>query len=464
MVKENYLWFFTAACVFGLAAGFFLFGTWSGLFVSLLFVGMSAFLTFSLKRYNGSLWAGSRKYMVYILLLTASLSITANKLIIMSDFFGIIILMILFMYHQACNDEQWGFGCCLFKIMAGFLSPFYNIDRIVSDYVWYRRNKNINSVYIYIILGVVIAIPLTSSMMLILAFADKMFYDLMDVLIGGLKINISIGRIIYTLLAVVSVYGFFVFGYEMNDEGAVRENKRYQPVTAIVSYGILTSMYILFSMVQIAHIFVRNQDITYSSFAREGFFNLLFVAVINLGLVVAGTHFLRKNKILDLIMVIMSGCTYIMIISAAVRIFIYIRAYELSILRYFVIWAIIVVAVIFAGVIKKIFDAKFRLLSYVFNVFTVMFIILSFSRPDYVVAKYNLTNLDKEDFEYIECLSLDAVPAVVGAGERMAEYDYENYCKMMKNLHYFLEIELENDFAKYNLSEAAAQIMLGNVR
>lgn len=464
MVKENYFWFFAASCIFGLSAGMFLWGTWSGLFVSLFFIGMTVFLVFSLKRYNGSLWAGSMKYVIYIILLTAALSITANKLIIVSDFFGIIILMILFLYHQASNDERWGFGHCLKKIFFGFFSPFYHIDRIIRDYLWYRKNKNINSIYIYIVLGVVIAIPLTFIMMLILASADKMFYDLIDGLFGVFHVNISFGRVIYTILAAALIYGFFVFGHEMNDEGAVCENRRYQPVTAIVSYGVLTSMYILFSMVQIAHIFVRDQDITYSSFAREGFFNLLFVAVVNLCLVMAGTHFFKKNKILDLIMVIMSGCTYIMIISAAIRILMYIKEYELSILRYFVIWAIILVAIIFAGVIKNIFDENFRLFSYVFNVFTVMFIILSFSKPDYIVAKYNLVNISEDDFEYIECLSLDAVPAVLEAGERLAEYDYECYCAVMKEIRYTLNDELENDFAKYNLSEAAAQIMLGNVR
>ena len=97
-----------------------------------------------------------------------------------------------------------------------------------------------------------------------------------------------------------------------------------------------------------------------------------------------------------------------------------------SFLRIFVLWTLMVLFVLFVGVVISIYREKFPLFRYSMVVVTLFYLVLSFSHPDYYIAKMNLGNTqysvieEKEedveyykDFYYIQRLSLDAAPAVL---------------------------------------------------
>ena len=63
----------------------------------------------------------------------------------------------------------------------------------------------------------------------------------------------------------------------------------HEPVTAVTCMSAIALLYLFFCGIQVIYLFLGKgslpEGVTYSSYARQGFFQLLFVAVLNLGMV-----------------------------------------------------------------------------------------------------------------------------------------------------------------------------------
>ena len=206
----------------------------------------------------------------------------------------------------------------------------------------------------------------------------------------------------------------------------VTDHRTLEPIIAIIVTAALSVLYLMFSVIQILYLFIGNMRLpdgyTYSSYAREGFFQLLAVCILNLMIVLICLYLFRENSVLKAILTIISGCTFIMILSSALRMLMYINRYNLTFLRIFVLWSLSVIFLLMAGVTISIYMHKFPLFTYSMVIVTVFYIGLSFSRPDYWIAKYNLNPehieyLDDYDTRdsgnYLGKLSADAAPILL---------------------------------------------------
>lgn len=104
-----------------------------------------------------------------------------------------------------------------------------------------------------------------------------------------------------------------------------------------------------------------------------------------------------------------------MILSSALRMIMYINNYNLTFRRIQVLWALAVIFFLMTGITIFIYFKEFPLFSYGIVVVTVFYIALSFSRPDYWIARYNLMNEEYTGSEkrYLSSLSSDAAPAIL---------------------------------------------------
>lgn len=88
-------------------------------------------------------------------------------------------------------------------------------------------------------------------------------------------------------------------------------------------------LYLLFSAIQIVYLFIGNMQlpagVTYAEYARRGFFQLLFVCVLNLAAVLSIQSYFKENRVLKALLLAISGCTLIMTASSACRMLLYIR-------------------------------------------------------------------------------------------------------------------------------------------
>lgn len=203
---------------------------------------------------------------------------------------------------------------------------------------------------------------------------------------------------------------------------------------------------------------------TYARYARGGFWELLFVSIINFVMVLICMYIFSENSILKAILTIISGCTFIMTFSAAYRMILYIRAYHLTFLRILVLWFLIVLTLIMAGVITSIYKNTFPLFRYILLVISILYIGFSFLRPDAVVSRYNLSHWDEitsEDINYLLYnLSDDAVPYIADIDLDKIE-DCDEYLKN-EVYYYFYDISEDNEniyFRKANYSRIRAKLV-----
>jgi hypothetical protein len=113
-----------------------------------------------------------------------------------------------------------------------------------------------------------------------------------------------------------------------------------------------------------------------------------------------------------------------MIASSAMRMVLYIQTYHLTFLRILVLWGLLLLIVLFAGVIANLYQKNFSLFRYSVVVVTVCYLALSFAHPDYWIAKVNVEGSKEtrseffkgdayDDYYFLTTLSTDAAPVLL---------------------------------------------------
>jgi len=249
---------------------------------------------------------------------------------------------------------------------------------------------------------------------------------------------------------------------------------------------------VLFCYIQITYLFgakgILPEGFTYAEYAREGFFQLLFVCILNLIMVLVGINLFRENKCLKGILCVISLCTFVMIASSAYRMILYIRFYYLTFLRIFVLWALMVIALWMIGIIIQIFKKDFPLFQYGLTVLSVCYILFSFSKPDYIIAKVNTEHIVLDENGHVADVLLWDADAYEGSylppmkEQFFLGYSYEdtwylnNLCadaapvimteEAMKRYYYCIDLEkkIEEKYAPIGWSKDAANRALADMR
>ena len=276
----------------------------------------------------------------------------------------------------------------------------------------------------------------------------------------------NITGILFTFLfGMISLYAFFAGLFRMNLGGKDKKTQgNSNHVTGITFTGIMAFVYVLYSGIQILFLFFRldtglPEGVTYSQYAHQGFWQLLFVSIINFVTVLVCNRIFEEDRVLKLLLTVISVCTCIMILSAGYRMILYVSEYNLSFLRILVLWFLAVLMIIFFGVIYSIYRKEFRLFRYMTAVVSVCYILFSFSRPDALIADYNIRNVQTSkdtDIRYLMySLSWDAAPRI--AQISLEVLDNSQLAEEMES--YFREIRKgseEMSLRKWNYSRSEA--------
>lgn len=162
------------------------------------------------------------------------------------------------------------------------------------------------------------------------------------------------------------------------------------------------------------------EGFSHAEYARRGFFELLAIVVIDL-FIIAIANFVakdggadgRKPVVLRVYTGAVSFFTLVMIASALSKMVMYISEYGLTELRLYTGWFMVLCAFVFLLVIVKQFRRGMVIMRPLAAVFVVMFGLLTFGRPDYVIAKFNTEmheagHIERYDEDYLWSLSDDA--------------------------------------------------------
>lgn len=430
-MKENFDFFAPAAFLYACFYAFCTFKNGSGITFPFFIAGSLLFFSLCISKLGISLKKGSGFYMVSAMLLAVSTFCTDDGRIIFLNKTGIFLLILSLLLEQMYDTSKWNLGKFLGSITVLIFAGIGEVGRPFLDGAVYRKTKGKESrARVFdIALGLIIVIPLVLLIGMLLGSADAVFRQMMDRVIKAVKpanfLNIFM-RIVFLFFASYCLLSYLC-KKKLKEE--VADKRKGEPALAITISFFLTALYMVFSVIQILYLFMGSMQLpenyTYAEYAREGFFQLLGVSVLNLVIVLFMLGHFRESKILKGILAVMSLCTFVMIASSALRMIIYIKYYYLTFLRIFVLWALAVLFLLFAGVIVNIVSERFPLFRYSAVVVTVLFLALSFSHPDYWIARVNVANIDRNgadgffvgskysDYDFLSRLNADAAPVLI---------------------------------------------------
>ena len=295
-----------------------------------------------------------------------------------------------------------------------------------------KENPEKKRIWSSVGIGLLITIPVAMFTTILLASADAVFWNILySILTFSIDIDIleNIGVVtkilFYILIVFVSCYGIFAYNTEPRNIKKIQEatepgETNMDTFIAITVNGVMCVIYLLFSSVQIFGLFLGKMELpvgyTYASYARRGFFELVVVCIFNILMVLFTMAYFKTSRLLRILLSVICGCTYIMTISSAYRMILYISSYQLTFLRLLVLWGLVMIAIVITGVLLSIYNQRFSLFRFFVIVLSVGWIGFSAAHPDYWIASYNIMTCgdgQEYDSHYLtKRLSLDAVAAL----------------------------------------------------
>lgn len=218
-----------------------------------------------------------------------------------------------------------------------------------------------------VLLGVVISIPALLIIIPILSQADMGFRNLVSGVLEALGEDMwaFLGRCIVGILLGSLMFGTLyggVYKRHVGEEECIRFHEesgrvfRFVPDTAVLTFGVMVSaVYVLFISLQTKYLFsaffgILPEAYTYSEYARQGFFELCVIALLNASFLIAmnGCAKTPRKDSRGLILenLILGALTLLLLTTAASKLGMYIVAYGFTVKRcislVFLIWLFLV--------------------------------------------------------------------------------------------------------------------------
>ena len=294
--------------------------------------------------------------------------------------------------------------------------------------------------------GCLLALPVLAIFTCFLASADLIFADYLEdilhleflsdllellwrgviilgaawVLAGGLAYALSRGRMSANENALEKALGSLAQAISL---GFI------EVTTVLISVNLL---FLVFVWIQFTYLFggqanVTVEGYTYAEYARRGFFELLAVSVLTLGLIL-GLHRLvrcetgRQKRTFNGLSSLMVGLVLVILASAFQRLLLYEAAYGYTQLRLyshvFMVW----LAVTFVWFLVALWLRPDRFAIGAFLAILGFVLTLNAINPDALIAERNLARYQatgKLDVHYLTTLSEDVVPALVLAMDQV---------------------------------------------
>ncbi len=411
-----------------------------------------------------------KKLLLYIPIFVMSLSsfISANSIWLASNF--ILSIVLFCMIFVSCNIKNDGFGF-LGNILSGIISPFMYFD---VPFRWGNKLADKKAPTIKrVLLAVIIAVPCTIILILTLSRADMVFSVKVNAVLREIFSLFSVNVIVKGLIGIVA--GLFVFGAVYHSRREKADEKTAAPkfkgdmiIINIVLCAILL-VYTMFVIIQFKYLFAGKalpEGLTYTEYARKGFFELLALTGVNIALILAVIKLTKPHsgKWLVFTKVLchyLCVVTIVMLASSYFRMSLYVGDDGLTRLRLFVM---IFLGFEMAGLAATFFyiaRPKFNLVMVYLAIALVYYTALNIIPSDYIIAKNQVGKyLDgtRKDISYVLTLSADAVPALEAVLDNTKDKETLNAVKL------FIEESTASDipqrWQRYNLSAERARKLL----
>lgn len=333
-----------------------------------------------------------------------------------------------------------------------------------------------------VLIGLLVAAPLLAVILSLLSSADGVFHYVLSAFpdwLGQLSVSGWFWRIVWTggmaLLLFTYLWGFrdgVVYDWERAalGEDALKPLRtrtlapKVDPLIATTVLVLVALVYVLYVVVQLSYLFgawegVLPQGLTYADYARQGFAELIALSGINL-VILLGTLYLVKagegamGRLIRILLLLIVGCTGVMLCSAYSRLQLYEQAYGYTYARFLAhafmlyIGALLLLAGLRAALRRVPLGRCFIAVS------LLAFLALNYAQMDAGIAAGNIERYrenGKLDEAYLLSLSTDATPLLI----RFRKSDYPQL-RLEDHRRWMALEQPERDWQSYNFSRRRA--------
>ncbi|MDP4143399.1 MAG: DUF4173 domain-containing protein [Bacillota bacterium] len=334
------------------------------------------------------------------------------------------------------------------KIILDSILTSFKLPGCIIGLAKHKEKRDDSTAYKSVLIGLGISAPIVMFLCVLLSGADSMFSYYLRNLTYSLRfldMGIAFYKLISAIIITFCVFGLYLgLSYKLNSmEGEAASKRSFEALTVITILTVISMLYIVFTKVQVSYLYVGGTlplGITRAEYARSGFFQLVFLVVINLMMITilklkTKNQGKKQNLTLDILYTIITLLTFNMAFSALYKMNLYIAAFGYTRLRIlvqvFTIFLFLVLGILIVFIWKSI-----NLFRPIIFVAAVIYVSLNFFNIDNYIASRNismsstLTNFDKE---YLNILSLDASPAMAEAVREKKISSEEYYNWLVKN-------------------------------
>lgn len=243
----------------------------------------------------------------------------------------------------------------MFKIFPRYL--FRNLKFLKIKTSREKTNKILNAVF-----GIIVGIVFSIVILFLLMSADDYFNKFVSK--AFISINFDFSKIMQFVIFFIIIFSIGV-NLIRNRYIVMKENKtRKIDHTIIISMlSVINLVFVLFLISEVSKLCGNFLQIPkgyiYSSYAREGFFQLLFVIIINFSIIlylIYKTNVIKENKVIRNLVLILIAFSVLLIFNSYYRMFLYIDKFGFTNLRLQVILFLFMELILFGIIIKKIIN------------------------------------------------------------------------------------------------------------
>lgn len=320
------------------------------------------------------------------------------------------------------------------------------------------ENKNVKKV----MLGILVSLPILIIILMLLSSADTIFANGINQithsvfnLIGQIELGDIFYRILLIVLITIYIMAFVYNIYDMQEEQNENNQENSQRISNKISFDniisntiltILNFVYLIFCYIQIVNLFIGYSNLPeyeYANYARQGFFQLMIVSIINLIIIFITTHnkneaSKKQKKYLQIMNVMLAVFTVIILISSFMRMHLYEQAFGYTFLRLMVYFILITEAILIVPTVIYIFNNKIKLVKIYSIIILTMYIIVNYSNINGMIVNKNISlYLENEelsekeiDFNYLRTTGIDGAVEMTKWVDKVngeLQYNMEGY-------------------------------------
>ncbi len=307
-------------------------------------------------------------------------------------------------------------------IKALLIMPFGSLGSSLEAISQNKKSGKIGKGVLMVFLGLVIALVPCFIVILLLSYDEgfnRMIVKFLD--FGDLDLPAVLKNIIPAFPLALLLFGMLYSGKSHRFADILNEEKckkaqniiGFAPTILCVSAVIpFILIYVLFFVSQLDYYLSAfsghlPDGVTYASYAKNGFFQLCAVTVINFVIIICISVFGKKNEgesplALRIVNSVFSLATLILIATAFSKMVIYIKAYGLTLLRVLPSAFMVFLAIVFVMILIKQFAKKTNILIVPLVSAFLICSLLAFADIDGVIAKYNTDRYLSGELEYFE--------------------------------------------------------------